>query len=179
LEQYRHSKSNIEMQIPFNELSAESRVWIYVGNRAMTATEENSINNMLHSFCDQWSAHGQPLKTSFKIEKNQFIIMAVDEDYRNPSGCSIDSSVGVLRQIQSATGIDFLDRTLVPFSVDNRVALIPLSEIKPHFSSGLLKQGTSTFNTLATTRRELELNWQIPVEKSWMAKYLPKTALIP
>jgi hypothetical protein len=165
------------MFIPFEELNAESRVWVYQGKRAMSATEQSTISKLLHSFCEQWAAHGQPLKTSFKIELNQFIIMAVDEDFRNPSGCSIDSSIGVLRQIQSATGIDFLDRTLVPFYINNQVELIPLAEIKSGFVSGRLKPDTITFNTLAATRGNLELSWKISAEKSWMAKYLPKTAL--
>lgn len=165
------------MYIPFNELNAVSRVWIYQGKRPMSASEKSTIDPLLHSFCEQWAAHGQPLKTSFKIELNQFVIMAVDEDFRNPSGCSIDSSVGVLRQIQSATGIDFLDRTLVPFYINNQVELIPLAEIKSAFASGRLKPDTTTFNTLAATKDELELSWKIPAEKSWMAKYLAKTAL--
>lgn len=165
------------MYIPFEELSAESRVWIYQGKRAMSATEKSAISQLLRSFCEQWAAHGQPLRASFKIELNQFIIMVVDEDFRNPSGCSIDSSVGVLRQIQSVTCIDFLDRTLVPFYIDNEVQLIPLNKIKTGFASGQLKPDTITFNTLATTKGEWELQWQIPAEKSWMAKYLSKTAL--
>jgi hypothetical protein len=165
------------MYIPFEELSAESRVWIYQGKRSMSASEKSTIGQMLHSFCEQWAAHGQPLKTSFKIELNQFVIMAVDEDFRNPSGCSIDSSVGVLRQIQSATGIDFLDRTLVPFYINNEVQLIPLNKIKSGFASGQLNPNTITFNTLATTKGEWDQQRQIPAEKSWMAKYLSKTAL--
>jgi hypothetical protein len=165
------------MYVSFEELSADSRVWIYQGKRAMTALEENTISKLLHSFCDQWNAHGQALKASYKIELNQFIVMAVDEDYGNPSGCSIDSSVGVLRQIQSLTGIDYLDRTLVSFYINNQVRLIPLTEIKTGFTSGQLKPDTITFNTLAATKREWELHWKIPAEKSWMVKYLPKTAL--
>ncbi len=165
------------MYIPFDELNTESRVWIYQGKRTMSAAEMSIIDQLLHSFCEQWAAHGQPLKTSFKIELNQFVFMSVDEDFRNPSGCSIDSSVGVLRQIQSATGIDFLDRTLVPFYINNQVDLIPLAEIKSGFVSGRLRPDTITFNTLAATKGELESGWKIPTEKSWMAKYLPKTAL--
>ena len=63
------------MYIPFNELNTESRVWIYQGKRTMSAAEMSIIDQLLHSFCEQWAAHGQPLKTSFKIELNQLIIM--------------------------------------------------------------------------------------------------------
>jgi hypothetical protein len=96
----------------------------------------------------------------------------VDEDYHNPSGCSIDSSVGVLRQIHSITGVDLLDRTKVAFYIDGKVTLIPLSEIKSNFIGGHLQASTLTFNLLASTKAEWERKWQIPVENSWMAKYL-------
>lgn len=165
------------MYLPFEELPDESRVWIYTGTRAFTPAEEKSVSELLESFCSNWAAHGEPLKTSFKIEKSQFIIMALDEDFANPSGCSIDSSVGILRQIQSGTGIDFLNRSVVPFLINNQVALIPLSNLKANFASGELKSDTLTFHTLATTKREWESSSTIPAEKSWMSKYLPKTAL--
>ena len=101
------------MYVPFEELKAESRVWVYQANRPFSAEETKTVMTLLRSFCEQWVAHGQPLKASFKIEKNQFVVMAVDEDFHNPSGCSIDSSVGVLRQIHAATGVDLLDRSRV------------------------------------------------------------------
>jgi len=165
------------MYLSFEELSAESRVWIYTGSRTLSEAEVTLTEQMLHAFCEQWSAHGQPLKTSFKVEKNQLIIMALDEDFESPSGCSIDSSVGVLRKIQSAIGIDFLDRSKVPVLIDDIVELIPLPELKSRFSAGQLTSESLVINTLALTKGEWQQSKIIPAKKSWMVKYLPKTAL--
>jgi hypothetical protein len=165
------------MYVPFEGLSAESRVWVYQGSRPFTATEVESVDKALRGFCEEWAAHGQPLKSSYRIEENQFVIMAVDEDFHNPSGCSIDSSVGILRQIHSATGVDLLDRTKVSFYLNDKVVLIPLNEVKISFTSGRLLPSTLTFNTLVTNKAEWERKWKITAENSWMAKYLSKTAL--
>jgi hypothetical protein len=165
------------MYLPFEELPGESRVWIYTGTRTFTQAEEKSVTELLESFCTKWAAHGNPLRTSFKIEQSQFIVMALDEDFANPSGCSIDSSVGILRQIQASTGIDFLNRSVIPFVINNQVELVPLSNLKARFGSGELKSDTLTYHTLAATKGEWETNKTIRAEKSWMAKYLPKTAL--
>jgi hypothetical protein len=165
------------MFVEFEKLNPESRVWVYQGSRSFTPEELNGVTHALRSFCEQWNAHGQALRSSFKVEKNQFVIMAVDEDFHNPSGCSIDSSVGVLRQIHAATGVDLLDRTRAPFYIDDKVILFPLSEVKSGFASGRLQASTITFNTLASTKAELDSKWEIPVEKSWMTKYLSKTTL--
>ena len=165
------------MFISFEKLPPQARVWIYQANRKINSVEEKTMAALLETFCQQWVAHGQPLKSSFKIERGQFVIMAVDEDYQNPSGCSIDSSVGVMRHIQSATGVDLLGRSQVPFFLDDQVVLVPVSEVKAQFASGRLQASTITFHTLAATKAELETNWQLPAEKSWMAKYLSKPAL--
>jgi hypothetical protein len=165
------------MYVNFDELSDESRVWIYQGDRAFTQEEEKLASELLQSFCEQWAAHGQPLQSSYQIDNHRFIIMAVDEDYNNPSGCSIDSSVGVMRQIQQATGIDLLDRSKVPFLIEGRVERFPLQELKKYVERGIVKSTTTTFHTLAATKGEWKSRWKIPVESTWMAKYLSKPAL--
>jgi hypothetical protein len=165
------------MYVTFEELPSESRVWVYQANRPFTSNESKSVSDILRSFCEQWAAHGQTLKSSFKIERNQFVIMAVDEDFQNPSGCSIDSSVGVLRQIHTATGVDLLDRSKISVNLKGEVELISLTDLKSAFASGRLHASTPVFNTLVATKAELEEKWEIPAEKSWMAKYLSKTAL--
>jgi hypothetical protein len=165
------------MYLPFEKLRKESRVWVYVGSRALTDQELKMAEQMLRAFCEQWSAHGQPLQTSFSIERNQIIIMMLDEDFQNPSGCSIDSSVGVLRKIEAEMGIDFLDRSKVPFLINNTMELVPLIELKARFTSGQLNPTSTTIHTLAATRGEWEAHGVIPAEKSWMVKYLPKSAL--
>lgn len=165
------------MYLPFEKLSAGSRVWIYTGTHALTEAEINLATEMLHSFCEQWNAHGQALQTSFTIEKNQFIVMALDENFESPSGCSIDSSVGVLRKIQASINVDFLDRSKIPFALNNSVELVPLSELKAQFNTGQLTSESLVINTLAATKHEWEEKMIIPAKKSWLVKYLPKTAL--
>lgn len=164
------------MFTPFENLPADSRVWIYTGSKTFTEKETETITALLHQFCEQWVAHGHPLQASFCILENQFVVMAVNEDFHNPSGCSIDSSVGVLRKIQETTGIDLLDRKRVPFIINQKIELIPLAHLKIQFQQGILHADTPTFNTLAVTKGQLQ-NWKIPAESSWLAKYLPKPAL--
>ena len=40
------------MYIPFEELSAESRVWIYQGSRPFTPHEEELMSKALKNFCE-------------------------------------------------------------------------------------------------------------------------------
>ncbi|TXH27542.1 MAG: hypothetical protein E6Q96_06315 [Cyclobacteriaceae bacterium] len=164
------------MFIPFENLPANSRVWIYTGSKSFTEKETETITGLLQQFCEQWAAHGHPLQASFRILDNQFVVLGVNEDYHNPSGCSIDSSVGVMRKIQELTGVDLLDRSRVPFIINQKIELIPLAHLRIQFQQGILQADTPTFNTQAASKAQLQ-NWKIPAESSWVAKYLPKSAL--
>ncbi|QLH33210.1 MAG: hypothetical protein HWD62_13030 [Cyclobacteriaceae bacterium] len=163
------------MFVPFETLPANSRVWVYTGQRAFTKNEVETIHGLLLPFCRQWEAHGHPLQSSFSILDNHFVVLAVNEDFHNPSGCSIDSSVGVLRKLEEVTGIDLLDRSRVPFLINGKIELIPLAHLKIQFQNGILKANTITFHTMATAKHQLE-NWKLPAENTWLAKYLPTTA---
>ena len=163
------------MYIPFDHLPDHSRLWIYQAARKLSEKEEKVIRGEVRAFCEQWEAHGNPLNTSFKIERSQFLILAVDEGVAGASGCSIDGSVRMLKSLHESLGIDFLNRSQVPFLMEGDVKLIPVSELKQAFASGILGPGTPTFHLLAATKGVLESDWIVPAEKTWLVQYLPKT----
>lgn len=165
------------MYIPFDQLPPDSRVWIYQADRSFSEAEEEMISNSMKEFCSQWSAHGNPLETSFEVKHSQFIVLGVNENAAGASGCSIDGSVRVLKELAAALKIDFFDRTKVAFLREGEIKLYPVQELPMVFKSGILSGSSITFNNLAPDKNAFEKNWKISVEKSWLAKYLPKGAL--
>ncbi len=173
------------MFISFDTLPPNARLWIYQADRSLNPTEEKSLAIILQEFCGQWEAHGQPLKTSFKIEHHRFVILAVDENYSNASGCSIDGSVRIFKSLRQesllagqAGGINFLDRSNVAFLLDDGVKTFPLTELKNLFLSGRLTAATPTFNNLVERKSDFEKAWLTTVDQSWLAKYLPKPTAV-
>src|ERR1044071_77519 len=166
------------MYVPFAQLPDHSRIWIYQANRKLPAQEKQVAEAALQEFCESWVAHQQPLKTSFSIEHDQFIILATDEDYHLPSGCSIDSSVRALKALGSQLGVDLFDRTKIAFLDKDAVVVYPMARLKELFESGTLKGNTITFNNLVPSRGDLVNNWRTPVESSWLVKYLGNSTLI-
>ncbi len=164
------------MFIEFNQLPPHARIWVYQSDRQLATEEATLVSEVFHSFCQQWEAHGQPLKTSFQLLLNQFLIVSVDEGFNNASGCSIDGSVRILKNFQ-AKNINFLDPSKIAFLVNDQVVLYSRLELKSVFASGVLSASTTTFNNLVSSKAEFENNWEVVVEKSWMAKYLPTSTL--
>lgn len=162
------------MFVPFNTLPPNARLWIYQSDRPLNIDEEKFLSSELEEFCEQWKAHGQDLKTSFTIKYHHFVILAVDENYNDPSGCSIDGSVRILKSLQEKSGINFLDRSRVAFKFDNEIIAFSLPDLKNLFTSGRLTASTQTFNNLVATKSDFDNSWLTTVEKSWLVKYLPK-----
>lgn len=165
------------MFIPFEDISVDARVWVYQLNRSLNADEKKTVESTIEAFCQAWQAHGAPLTTSYHLAHDQFLILAVDEASGGASGCSIDGSVRVLKELSNQLGIDFFERTKAAFLVDHKISVYPLSQLKELFTDGTLKANDIAFNNLVTTKGELLRSWKVPASQSWLSKYLPKKAL--
>ncbi len=165
------------MFFSFDTLPQHARIWVYQADRKLSDEEVKLVSADFQAFCVGWEAHGQPLKTSFQLLFKQFLILAVDEGVHHASGCSIDGSVRVLKNLQNQ-GINFLDASKIAFLINEEIKLFGRLELKPLFASGFLTPQTITFNNLVATKGEWETQWRIPVEKSWMAKYLANHTLV-
>jgi hypothetical protein len=163
------------MYSPYIEMPGHSRIWIYPASRTLTPEEVNTTEKHLTDFCNSWKAHGMPLKTSFTIAYNRFIILAADEKAASASGCSIDSSVHAIQYISNLLQVDFFDRSLIPFLKEGKIDCYALKDLKTFFSEGELGSGDQTFHLLAATKEEWESKGVLSVADSWLSRYLPGT----
>lgn len=160
------------MFIEFDEMPDHARTWIFLAGKEISNRDRTVVETRLKEFTLQWEAHGQPLCASFKIVENQFIVLAVDEALNDISGCSIDSSVHVIKEIENKTGIEFFNRNLVPFQMPDGIVLISLGELIQKFAAGVWNGRTNTFNILANTVGAFRSNWIVPAEKTWLKRYM-------
>jgi hypothetical protein len=153
----------------FPEMAETSRVWIYQANRFMTEAEKQLIYEKSKAFVGSWESHGSRLKADFTILNELFLVFSVDENQHEASGCSIDKSVHFVKEVQSLTGINFFDRTIIAyFDFNNVLRLIPLSAIK----SGEIKINSLVFNNLIDNLIKLRTSWLVPAGDSWLSKFL-------
>jgi len=165
------------MYKPFESMPSDARLWVYQSNRKFTQAEKTVLHQGLTKLCSEWSAHGSPLQTSFAIEYDQFVVLAVDENFQGASGCSIDGSVHFLQQIQQQLELDFFSRGLVAFKGGDVVLTYPYLEIKTLLANKTLSPETLSFDNTVVTKGEWEKRWLVPIKNSWMARFLPKTAI--
>lgn len=148
----------------------QSRVWVYQSNRLFTMSEALEIEEMLKNFTNMWKSHGTPVRGSAYLLFGQFIILMADERATGVSGCSTDSSVRLIKDIEQQFGVNMFDRLSLAFVVKDKVQLLPLSQLQYAFDNKFITTDTLYFNNLVQTKEELETQWIIPLKDSWLAK---------
>ena len=162
---------NLEYKSLLNEnFSPDSRVWIYQSNRLFTLSEALAVEDILNDFTDKWLSHGTPVKGAGYLFFGQFIILMADEKATGVSGCSTDSSVRFIKDIEQRFGVNMFDRTTLAFVVKDKVQLLPLSQLQYAFDNRFIDSHTLYFNNLVQTKAELENNWLVPIKDSWLSK---------
>ena len=155
------------------DFSPESRVWIYQSNRMFTLSEVLEAETMIDQFTEKWNSHGTPVKGFGTVFFGQFIVLMADESATNVGGCSTDSSVRLIKEIEKQFQVQLFERTLLAFVVKEKIELLPLSQLKYAFENGFIDSETLYFNNVVLNKKEMESNWIIPVKESWLAKKLP------
>jgi hypothetical protein len=157
------------------DFSDTSRVWIYQSNRRLTLGEALQAEDLLNEFTTSWRSHGDPVKGYANLLFGQFIVILADESATGVSGCSTDSSVRLIKEMEKLFHVQLFDRQLLAFIVKDKIEVIPLSQLKYAVENGFIDAGTPYFNNLVQNKAELEKNWIIPVKDSWLKMKLPLT----
>jgi len=156
----------------FPEMPESAKVWIYQSDRLMTTEEVEFINEKAEEFVAKWESHGNKLKAEFTILYNLFLIFVVDENQKEASGCSIDKSVHFVKEMQTATGLHFFDRTIIVYlDADNNPNFSALSGLKTAVQSGKIDNNTLIFNNLCDTINKVRTEWIVPAGSSWLARF--------
>lgn len=158
------------MYTDFATLPDTARLWVYQANRTLTAAEVTQVEQQLSASLHQWAAHGQPLLASVRVVDQRFVILGLDEAYSLPSGCSIDASVRMLRELGQQLNIDFFDRSAV-VKTDGQLVAYPLSTLKSAVADGQIGPDTLVCNTLVKTKSEFLTDWQLPAASTWLRRY--------
>jgi hypothetical protein len=160
-----------------DNFSPESKVWVYQSSRLFTLSEALEIESLLNKFSSEWRSHGQEVYAYCNLFFGRFVILIADETHATVSGCSTDASVRFIKQLGEQFNVDFFNRTNLAFVINNKIELLPMSQLHYALDNYFINPDTLYFNNLVQTKEQLESSWIIPVKNSWIASKIPqKTA---
>jgi hypothetical protein len=157
------------MFAPLDHLPDHARVWIYQADRALTETECRALNESLSTFAQGWTAHGAPVRAWAGVQGHHFLVFAADEAYSGVSGCSIDSSVRVVRQWGEQLAVDFFNRLTLACETTQGIALLHRDALEQAGQQGSIHPDTPVYDNTVITLGEWRRHWKRPLRASWAA----------
>ena len=88
----------------------DARLWVFVGDRKMSATEITWLNESLTRFVSSWQTHGKALDAVGFVLHEAAIAIVANEHAVKASGCSMDKINHFVKEAGSQLNIDFFQR---------------------------------------------------------------------
>ncbi len=162
---------DIQQHLP-EDFDDNSRVWIYQSSRIFLMSEAFELEDIFKEFVQTWASHGTPVKGYANLFFGRFIVFMADETATGVSGCSTDSSVRVIKEIEQQYNVNMFDRQTLAFIVKDKIEAIPLSQFHYAIDNNFINENTLYFNNTILTKKQLTEGWIIPVKDSWLQKQL-------
>lgn len=159
----------------FSQMPPSAKVWIYASDSKINSKQIEEINSMVEPFIKNWTAHQNQLKAEFALLYNCFLVFMVDEGFNEISGCGIDKSVKLVKEIELKTNLNFFNRLKIQLLNNEEVTYCNKSDIISKIATCEINNDTKTFNNQVITKESFDKEWIIPVENAWFYPKL-KTA---
>ena len=93
-----------------------------------------------------------------------------DETATGVSGCSTDSSVRLIKNIEQDYNVNLFERQTLAFVIKERIQFLPMEQLSYAIENNFINSETLYFNNTIETKQELLNSWIVPVKESWLAK---------
>jgi hypothetical protein len=98
--------------------------------------------------------------------------LVVDEDHKSASGCSIDSSVQLIKQIERDFQCDLFDKLKIAFKIDANINIVSMLDFQKYAKENKITKETIVFNNLVKTVTEYESGWEVAAGDSWHSRFV-------
>ena len=160
------------MLVNFDTLPETARIWIYQSNRSFSEVELEEITEKQTVFLEGWTAHGADLQAGFEIKYKRFIVIALNQQMNAATGCSIDSSVKFIQDLETTYKVDLMDKMNVSYKQGEYVAYKTLIDFKKMAKDKAVSKNTIVFNNLVNSKAEYLEFWEVPASESWHSRFV-------
>lgn len=158
------------MTTPLHDMPDEARVWISGFTTELKDADLELVRSKYESFLKQWKSHGKELRGAFDVVERRFVILALEND-ADASGCAIDASMGILKDLKKDHNLDALGANKIFFEKENNIECLERIFFSKRCKEGEITPDTVVYNCLHTRLGEYrELGLKTTFKESWHAK---------
>ena len=155
----------------FDQLPSSARLWIFACDRALSSVEAERLLADIDVFLDDWTAHRAHLTAARDFRYDRFLMVGVDESQAGASGCSIDSLVRHVKQLEQDLGVTFVDSAPVLFREAEGIQRVSRDQFAELAESGAVTLDTLVFDNTVATVGDLRAGcWEVPAREAWQGQ---------
>ena len=143
----------------FPSLPDHSRVWIYICNREFTPSEVETVTSTIDQFVRSWKAHQKSLTAAGTLLLNRCVVFAVNEHDEQITGCSIDGSVNLIKEMEQQYKVDFFNRLNMLISSNGNTKMVSYHDLENHKEDWI-------YNPNIQTLKEIREKWLVPIKET-------------
>lgn len=160
------------MHTPLDKLSDASDIWIYQCERILNKDESDYINSVLEKFKEEWQSHGRPVHNDAILVNDLFIVIVADTQSFRASGCSIDTSVEMVRNIGANLHVDFFNRLNLCIESGEGIQILNIAQLQKALSENVVNADTLIYDNTVRNLGDFKNSWLRPLGQSWARRYL-------
>ena len=158
--------------VSFDSLPDSARIWIFASDRELVGAPADTLLAEVDQFLADWRAHGVPLRNAREWLEGRFLVIGVDVNEENASGCSIDGLFRVLQQLQREIGAQLLGGGRVFYRNRNgAIEATTREDFATRAKRGEVTPATPVFDTSLTDAAALRTRFEQPAGLGWTASY--------
>ena len=160
------------MLVSFESLPKNSRLWIFPSSEEIDFRTKIKIKERLVKFISDWTSHNKNIQASFELPYSRFIVIALNQNLQNASGCSIDALMNLIQILEKEFDLILLDRMNVLYRDKSKnINYLTLKNFVKMVKSKSINSKTTVFNNLVTNKEEYMNSWEVPAIDSWHSRY--------
>ena len=161
-----------KIKTELNQSNFTTKLWIYPFLEKLNSQDKEKISNRLNSFLKGWQSHRKEIEANFFFKYDRFLIL-FSKIKGEISGCAIDASVNVIKNIQRKVWKEVANKTMLFFQkkVTGEIIFFPRYELQKQIENKNLSQEDYFFdNGIATFQEYLKDQWKLKITDSWLMK---------
>jgi hypothetical protein len=136
--------------------SPQARLWFYNIPRELTPEEVLSFESLRAKFLTDWNTHGKANHGDVFLIENRLMMVVGWNDFESISGCSIDKSVALIRQLGAMFQLDLMDRMWVYFQKDGEWKQAKIHQFWAMRKANELTDDTLILDTTISTYSQMD-----------------------
>ncbi len=160
------------MFVAFDQLPEDSKVRIYIADRALSQSESETLIQKVEPFLARWKSEGKEFQSGYQFLENQILVFGCTSYGFAISGCAMDALLKTVKKWGEGFGVDFTTVPKFYYRHDNLIKSVNMADFKVAVNNGEVLADTIVLDNTIQSLADYKQRFELPASKCWHKRLL-------